>query len=443
MKKLINEILGGIFIAAVFIILTVALIKSPLPSRFFPFYLALEIIAFIFFFMYGAVTVAAAATIVAIGTLIIAGNWFSVAAIVAYWGAIIILYNYLSDVTEKQAEYKLLIENKEKSIGMLVSEEDRCSCLIPVLNERISRYMKLAEFSLKLSTTFDHNKLYSFIMEYVNNIFPFKQIKLLTIPEDQYDVWVINTKKPLIVENIDKDYRFTEKQKKGIVSLIDCPIFQEDKVTNTIKIESKKEPFSFSDLRLLSVACTLFSIALERAKLFSRTEELAITDDLTGLYTHSHFKERLEEEVKRASRYREKFAILMLDIDDFKNFNDAYGHPSGDIILKNVAEAVKKTVRETDIVGRYGGEEISVILLNISSTEATAIAKKIREAIEAMKFVFSHREVNVTATIGASSFPECSLPETLIGRADEALYKGKHLGKNTVVFYKRNTKLKK
>lgn len=436
MRKSIKEVLGGVFIAVIFIAVTITLIKSPLPHHYLSFYLALEIIAFALFSLYGAVVVATASTFAAVGILLIAESWFAFGAILTYWTTIAILNKYLAGVSQEYGEQKLEIENKEKEIGELITEEKKYSSQIPILKERIARYIKMAEFSLKLSTSFNDEKLYSFILEYVKKFFPGKKLSLLTEPEDQYDRWVLEKKIPLLVESTGKDYRFKKEQNYDVTSLIECPLFQfqKDEVVGTIKIESENAPFIPADLRVLNVASTLSSIALEKARLFRRTEELAITDDLTGLYTHAYFKERLEEEVKRAARYGEKFMVLMMDIDNFKHLNDSYGHPAGDIVLKNVADGIKQNIRETDIVGRYGGEEIAVILHSISVKKARNIAENIRKSIKTMEFVFNYRRVSVTLTIGASCFPDSPTAEILIGRADEALYTGKRKGKNKVIF---------
>ncbi|MFH1414808.1 MAG: sensor domain-containing diguanylate cyclase [Elusimicrobiota bacterium] len=434
MKRVYNEVVSGILIAVTFTVLTIALVNSPSPNKYLALYLMLEIIAFALFSLYGAVLLATLSMFVALGTLIIAESWFAVAAILTYWGIIIILNKYLIEVSREYGKQNLEIENKEKNLGELITEEEKFSQMIPILKEMRARYVKMAEFSFKLSTSFNDSRLYSFVLEYVRKFFPGKKMSLLTIPEDQYDKWVHEKKAPLLIENTFKDYRFKKRFGASIKSLIVCPLFQNNEVVGTIKLESKSSPFSHSDLRLLNVATTLSSIALEKARLFRRTQELAITDDLTGLYTHIYFKERLEEEVKRAARYNENFILLMLDIDNFKHFNDTYGHQTGDIVLKNVSDTIQQIVRETDVVGRYGGEEIAVILHNISKQKAKDIAERIRISVGAIEFVFDYRKVSVTVTVGAASFPENPTAEVLIMRADEALYTGKKKGKNRVIF---------
>ncbi|MFW6134987.1 MAG: diguanylate cyclase [Elusimicrobiota bacterium] len=433
MKKIIEELISGIIIAAAYTFITLALVKSPDPIKFLVLYIGIEIISFVIFSIYGAVVIAIVSSFIATGVLIITGEWVAFLVILAYWVMVAVLNYGLEYVNISQGKNQLEIEDKEKEIGELITEREKNRRLIPILRDRIARYLKLANFSLELSTSFDIGKLYSFIMEYIRKFFPGNRVSLLNIPEDKYDRWVLKTQKPLIVENTEKDYRFKKNSKSKVISIIESCLFEKQEIIGAVKIESTDSYFKPADLRLLNVATTLSSIALEKAKLFQQIEELAVTDDLTRLYTHKYFKERLEEEVKRAARYNERFVVLMTDIDDFKHLNDTYSHQAGDIVLQEVAKVINDTVRETDVVGRYGGEEISVILNNINIKKARIIAERIRKAIENLEFQFEEM-VKITITIGAASFPENPTSEELIRRADKALYTGKRKGKNRVVF---------
>jgi len=434
MNRLIRDIAGGVLVTALFIIITITLIKSSDPDKFLSLYIGLELIAFLFFSIYGAAAIAAVATFVALAALLIATAWFSLAAIVTYWSVILILNSYLEDVTKKYGRFQLELENREKEIAELSGRCEKNTSLIPIFKSRLKRYMFLSDFSLKLSTSFNSDTLYSFIIEYVRKFYPDKEISIINDPEDQFDRWVIEKNKPLLVENTGKDYRF-KKDPDNMFSLIACPLCQEQQFAGAVRVESYDDSFTAADLRLLSVASTLSSIALSKAGLFLRTQELAITDSLTGLYTHKYFKERLEEEVKRAARYNEEFVVFMMDIDKFKKVNDIYGHQAGDSVLKVVAETIRKIVRETDIAGRYGGEEISVLMHNTKPASAKKIAERIRKSIESHVFNNEGAEFSVTMTIGASLFPGCPTSEELLRRADEALYSGKNSGRNKVVFY--------
>lgn len=157
--------------------------------------------------------------------------------------------------------------------------------------------------------------------------------------------------------------------------------------------------------------------------------DLAIKDGLTNLYNHKHIHEVLETNIHSAKRYSRNLSIMMLDIDDFKKVNDTYGHRFGDVVLKAVAEVIEKTVRESDIVGRYGGEEFIVILPETLAAEGFILGERIRKAVKAM--VFQH-EMTVTISGGVSQLVDSG--EHLIQEADKLLYVSKHSGKDQIKY---------
>ncbi len=198
------------------------------------------------------------------------------------------------------------------------------------------------------------------------------------------------------------------------------------------------KPFNISQISLI-VEKTLETKKLKQ--LASESEfykKLSNSDDLTGLANYRYFKEILQQEIDRAERYNRTLSLMMLDIDNFKSCNDTFGHPVGDLMLKQIASQIKKNTRGIDIVARYGGEEFTVILPETPVEEALVVAERIRDSID--KFVFETEDgekiTHFTITIGLSSFPDKvkSLKE-LIETADSALYKGKNSGKNCVVLY--------
>ena len=164
-------------------------------------------------------------------------------------------------------------------------------------------------------------------------------------------------------------------------------------------------------------------------------EQLAILDGLTDIYNHRYFQEHLGKEWRRASRSQKPISLIMIDIDFFKKLNDSYGHPVGDECLKQVAQALKKSVnRPGDLVARYGGEEFVAVLPEVDAEGAALIAERMRNAVEVIKF--PHRDspvaAHVTISLGVVSLiPEReSSPDTIIGMADKALYAAKESGRN-------------
>ncbi len=162
-------------------------------------------------------------------------------------------------------------------------------------------------------------------------------------------------------------------------------------------------------------------------------QRLSITDGLTGLYVHRHFQARLDEEMRRAERYKEPLALLMIDIDFFKKYNDNFGHLAGDAVLKRVASLLKEGLESADFAARYGGEEFVAILPKQDKAQAAAKAEAIRRAVEADAFKFEDQVAKVTVSIGFACFPEdAMIKKGLIDRADLALYKAKNGGRNRV-----------
>ena len=427
-----TEMTAGITEAVVFVVITISIIKNPAHAVYLPFYMGIELAAFIVFGIPGAAIVAAASTVVSIGMLLINVSWSPVLAIITYWSSIYILHKYIEYITAEEGVHRLEIENIEKDAGVTAMENEELEKIILSLELRKKRFNSLADFAIKMSTTLNYEKLHIYIKEFLSSVFTDSGVRVLSEPEDIYDSWVIDKRQPLLVENTYRDHRFLTTAQQKAISVIVCPVISGNSISGLIRIDSRSDRFSPQDLRLLNTVSSISSIALDNIRLFMKTQELAVRDGLTGLYTQSYLKERLIEEVDRAARYGESFSFIMLDIDNFKKFNDTYGHQAGDEVLVKVALEVQKTARETDLTGRYGGEEIGVILRNITSDESVKIAEKIRRAIEKTEFRFDDSVCSVTATLGLAAFPSYMTAESLLHHADEALYKGKRAGRNRV-----------
>jgi len=242
--------------------------------------------------------------------------------------------------------------------------------------------------------------------------------------------------KPLLVTDVTKFEGYIQGAKE-IRSEMAVPLKVKDKLIGVFNVESKKpDTFDERDIRLLSILSTPVAIAIQNARLHQQMKNLAITDELTGLHNFRYLKERLEEEVKRAQRYERPLALIMADIDYFKKYNDTYGHPKGNKVLKILADILKVSVREVDIVGRYGGEEFIIILPEASEDEAREIAERIRLKVERYKFINNKNhpdETKLTLSLGVTScFQESIAPEGLIYKVDQALYQAKRKGRNRV-----------
>lgn len=166
-----------------------------------------------------------------------------------------------------------------------------------------------------------------------------------------------------------------------------------------------------------------------------RLEDLAKTDGLTGLRNHRYFYTRLEQEMSRAQRYGHPLSVIILDVDYFKHYNDANGHLMGDHILRDLASCLKISMRENDLVARYGGDEFSVILPETGKAAAMEIGERIRDLVS--EHAFLNRESQpggkVTISLGVATFPEDAADiKRLVGQADDALYVAKKTGRDSV-----------
>ena len=195
------------------------------------------------------------------------------------------------------------------------------------------------------------------------------------------------------------------------------------------------ERLSEEDSLIVGAVASELVVAVENSRLYKLTKRLAITDELTGLYNYRHLQQRLDEEIGRARRYHKYVSLLMVDVDDFKNFNDSFGHIAGDLALSELAEVMRHSVREVDVVARYGGEEFSVLLPETDAAGAYSVAEKVREAIAEHRYADSDGErcCSLTVSIGLASFPShADDKESLLREADNALYAAKNGGKNRV-----------
>ncbi|MBI5575704.1 MAG: GGDEF domain-containing protein [Deltaproteobacteria bacterium] len=177
------------------------------------------------------------------------------------------------------------------------------------------------------------------------------------------------------------------------------------------------------------------SMALEVVELHENMRKMSITDGLTGLYNHREFYQQLRRELERARRYRHSVSLLIIDVDDFKRFNDSFGHLAGDLALRKISDLLRNCARATDIVARYGGEEFAVILPESTSAGALMLAERIKTEVARHDFLPQvPGEVHLTVSIGIYTAEEGAATEDqLVRYADEAAYSAKSAGKNRVV----------
>jgi diguanylate cyclase (GGDEF)-like protein len=195
-------------------------------------------------------------------------------------------------------------------------------------------------------------------------------------------------------------------------------LYLENNATSHTFVERVQEP--------LEIICLSASGRLELSK-------KAVTDLLTNLYNHDYLQGVLEKETSAAARAGRPLSLIMIDIDHFKNFNDQHGHQAGDLVLSEVAALIKGSTRQSDVVARYGGEEIAVVLPDADRNVACEAAERIRCAIEAAAIPYEQQILSVTASFGVATYgPQTCEPKSLVKAADQALYRSKHAGRNRV-----------
>ena len=205
-------------------------------------------------------------------------------------------------------------------------------------------------------------------------------------------------------------------------------------VLEGVRAGSGTRQFSATETALLTALAIPIASALANSVRIAEAERLSLTDDLTKLHNARYLRQFLVNEVKRARRYKTSVAALFLDLDDFKRVNDQYGHLVGSHALMEVAALILPSVRDTDCVVRYGGDEFVVILTETGIEEAAQVADRIRAKIEQHRFTGGRRlNVSLTASFGIAAFPQHAMsPQQLIDCADTAMYGAKAADKNCV-----------
>jgi len=193
-------------------------------------------------------------------------------------------------------------------------------------------------------------------------------------------------------------------------------------------------PLDPDDLNTMNSLATQAGIAVENARLYEAKEQLSRTDGLTQLYNHRFFQERVQEEIKRADRFRQKLSLVMFDVDDFKRINDSHGHQTGDQVLRRVARIVHDCLREVDVPARYGGDEFAIILPDTDLRDGVEVAERLRRAVAKHPILAAGTPIAITISLGvATRLPQSPLSsEEVIKMADQALLEAKRQGRNAV-----------
>lgn len=257
--------------------------------------------------------------------------------------------------------------------------------------------------------------------------------------------WVAKEGQPLLVKNVDSEFPQFSKVKIGRYkseSFIIAPIKSEGVTLGVVNVTDKQgsDIFTKGDVKLISLINYMIAPQMSRIKLFEKVDSLITTDGLTGLYNHRYLQERMNEEVDRVQRYHRDCSLIVLGVDNFKEYNETYGYAMGDRILIQMANIIKDNLRVVDIISRYSGEEFGVLLPDINLRQAAIVAEKLRDKIE--KAVFVERRdsplemTRLTVSGGVAQYNIRESKDEFLKHAMIALDEAKRKGKNRVSVYK-------
>lgn len=229
---------------------------------------------------------------------------------------------------------------------------------------------------------------------------------------------------------------------RGMPSLLVLPLMLHDRVLGTLVLGSRKAGVFRDSVRpTLEILARHMAVSLSNARMVRRLEEQATTDGLTGLLNKRALIAAAERRIKMATRFQRPLSVLVTDIDFFKKVNDTYGHDVGDVVIKGLGDVLRGMQRDTDAIGRFGGEEFVVVCEQTDEKGAEHLAERIRKELEATTFQTELGPLKVTCSIGVATFPAAGRDwETLFKATDEALYVSKRSGRNRVTVWKPRLK---
>jgi len=386
------------------------------------------------------------------------------AELLALWFLFFVPFFLRERFTKIKKDFEILNESKKKEFEEFKTASENLKKENARIDKRLREIGRLYDVIKDLGSTLDAQEMLNLIKTFTEHMFelPHFVIAVLAPGNKKYDIRATSgcdenflrqtevdadsdrmlavlarEKKPILVSPISSDARFDKLRHFSMESFLFIPFVIQDRVIGFLCSYSRKKDFLDQEKFLnFEIFFNQMAIGLQKSLLYEEVQKLSITDGLTKLYSHRHFKQRLEEEVGLATRYSSPLSLLILDIDHFKIYNDTYGHVAGDHVLMQVADILKKEAAAIHLVARYGGEEMVLIAPETIKEKAVELAERIRLKIAEHSFAVGQATTSVTVSIGVASFPEDAETSTdLISRADQALYAGKNRGRNQVVSY--------
>ncbi|HEU5182362.1 MAG TPA: diguanylate cyclase [Candidatus Polarisedimenticolia bacterium] len=328
------------------------------------------------------------------------------------------------------------------------------------LSDRTSELAALNSIGKEVSSSLDPAQVCAVVARHCRQVFPSGTFFIATVDAEKREVtarfshrgdtlqaedrlpvgagfvdWTLKTLRPVLIRDLLEEGRNLPfppiTHDPTIRSILMVPLMVENRATGVMGVvEPTEGKFDIDRLSVITTIAQQAAVAIENARHY----QLATRDQLTGLFLRHHFLQRLADERTRAQRYRTPFAVLMLDLDTFKEINDRHGHNTGDRFLAETSEAIQRSLRSSDIACRWGGDEFCVLLPQTDLEAARSTAERIRKAIEDLA---APGGVRATASLGVATYPTDfdGSVEDLVKRADQALYRAKGEGKDRVAVY--------
>ncbi len=348
--------------------------------------------------------------------------------------------HHMDDLEREKKHLKAIVE-----ITSLVSSTLAPQEILYLIVKKIAEVIPVVRCSM---IRVDSEHRYAYVIATFEN----PRLKSITLDLNKYPEIreALATRTPVIVSDIKSDPIMVDVRDiispLGIKSIIVLPVFYKDTVIGTLFLRTSRSgrEFTKDEIIFCSTVANTSANALYSAFLYEKSEnekihlgKLAITDFLTGLYNTRYLYHRLEEEFSRSHRYNIPLTCLMVDIDLFKRINDAYGHKTGDYVLKEFAQLLKKNIRKSDILARYGGEEFIILLPNTSKKGSLSEAERLRLCVKNHNFKSLKGKQAISVSIGAATYPhkDISTSDDLITRADTAMFEAKGKGRGRVAIY--------
>jgi len=318
---------------------------------------------------------------------------------------------------------------------------------------------KILNFGEKIGTIHNFNKLIDFIVEQASSILESERCSLMLLDEYKGEMCikgavglqpeiikksklnigegiaglVVREGKPILVKIIDDDKRFQRDNSSTYrtKSFLSVPIKFDQKLIGVLNVTDKKNKessvYTELDLKILLTIVRQVAVALENAQLSKELKYLTITDSLTSLYNHRYLMECLAYEIRRFKRFNRSLCLLIMDVDDFKKYNDDFGHQEGDVLLKKISEILKETLREVDMICRYASDEFVAVLPETSEIEVKRLAEMIQKSVKKLNL-----KNPVTLSMGVAKCLDGMNRHDFILKANASLHKAKSDGKNRI-----------